>query len=88
MKPELTRITLDLPKSMHSKIKTQATHKGETIRQFFMELIENVQPLSTIEHSAKSTPNKPFRIRPTGLKLNITEAELKQKIDDIWQPKF
>jgi hypothetical protein len=40
MKEELSRITLDIPASMHKKFKSFAAEKGKSMREIMVDLIE------------------------------------------------
>jgi hypothetical protein len=87
-KTKTTRITLDLPVDLHTKIKTVASQKGETLKQFFVELASGeTQPKQTSNKSFDGLQKK-IRPRPTALKLNTDQIDLQKEIENTWLPKF
>lgn len=80
-KIQTIRITLDLPTSLHTQIKTRASQKGETLKNYFITLAqENLNPKKTSKIVKKQMPK--------GISLDITSQQINQIISDAWLPKF
>ena len=57
MKSELSRVTVEMPKSVHRRLKTQAAYLGKSLKQVILDAIEETDPCRSSTH----IPNKETR---------------------------
>ena len=74
MKRELSRITLDIPASIHKKFKSFAAKKGKSMREIMVDLIELQLSLSS-----KNEEECPYSHEPN--------AETKRSLENIEKGK-
>lgn len=53
-KNELSRVTVDMPKAMHKRLKTRAALQGRSMREIILDAIESTEACSLSSH----IPNK------------------------------
>ena len=85
MSTKQKRITLDLDEPYHKKIKHIANHKGISMKQVFINLLESIDEDGNPQ---LKPPKKPKRRIPKPVKLGITDEEIRKSINDLWTPKY
>jgi hypothetical protein len=81
-KNKTTRITLDLPINLHTKIKTLTSQTGQTLKQFFIKI-----STKQLENKNLSTPQK-TRKMPKPIALGVDNIDLQNLIETARYTKF
>jgi hypothetical protein len=82
-KAEISRITLDVPKALHKKLKTQAALQGKSMRGIILDALKLTEACRLSDH----VPNKITRkaIKDAQNERNLTRAkniqDLVKKLD-------
>lgn len=77
-KNELSRVTIDMPKAMHKRLKTQAALQGKSMRKIILDLLELTEACRASSH----IPNKGTRkaIKDAEKKSNLVEVKDMQEL--------
>jgi hypothetical protein len=81
MKSDAVRISIDLPRDLHRRVRKVAAGKGCTARELILAGIERVVEETEMARSRQRLSLDPPLIRPAGRRIRVTDEELYRLIE-------
>lgn len=68
-KNELSRVTIDMPKAMHRRLKTHAALLGKSMREIIIDAIESIEVCRLSDHIPNKTTRRAIKDVEAGRNL-------------------